>query len=106
MTEIIHAAIARFGTAVTVIHNGEAKKACGFIQPVTREGYSQTDMAGPLGAVDQRCWRYIGCAETPVEPGDTIRCGEERWHVHSAAAEKVGTEVSHYWAVLAREVNG
>ena len=105
MTELIRKAIDRYGRNITVVLGGKENPARGFIQPVTREKFGESSVAGPLGAVDERCWRYIGCAGTPVEPGDTILCGGSTFHVHSAAAEYAGDEISHYWAALVKEVS-
>lgn len=104
MTELIGKMIGRYGAVMTVIHNGAESETRGFIQPVTREAADESAAMGPLGAVDRRCLRYIGRAETPVEPGDTIVYNGARWHVHDAAAEMFGAEISHYWAILMREV--
>ncbi len=103
MTEMIKEAFARFGTPCEIEHGGERIAVRAFLQPVTRETWDEPFSVGELGAVDERIWRYLGEADVPVCMGDRVRCGSECYRVRRAAAVTAGGEVTHHWAVLAKE---
>lgn len=95
-------AFERFGAAVTVEHGGERRETRGFLQPVARtEG--EPFYMGSAGALSTRCWRYLGCADTPVEQGDYLICAGKRYRVRHAEKVGIGERVTHYRAVVDRE---
>lgn len=100
---MIDYAFRRYGAEVTVEHGEEKRMARGFVQPITAEGGGEPFSVGTLGAVDARCWRYLGSAETGVEQGDGVLFDGKRYRVRRAESVKLGEKVTHYWAVLDRE---
>lgn len=102
MKEMIERAFARYGAAVTVEHGGERVETHGFLQPLTRTD-GEPFYAGVLGAVDTRCWRYLGSSACPVEQGDHLLCAGKRYRVRRAERVCAGGIVTHYRAVADRE---
>lgn len=100
---MIDHAFLRYGCEAMVEHGGETRAARGFVQPITAESGGEPFSVGPLGASDERCWRYLGSPEVRVAQGDHIRCGGKRYRVRRAEGVKLGDAVTHYWAVLDRE---
>ena len=98
MTELIRQAFERFGADVCVEHAGQSMCTRAFVQPLTAESNREPFSVAPLGAVDERCWRYLGllCAEM----GDVIVHDGVRYAVRRAAPVYAGGEVAYYWAVL------
>lgn len=105
MTEKIKNAFERFGVSVEVEHRGERTAAKAFLQPITQEKRDEPFSVGVLGAADEYCWRYLGAANAVVAEGDRVRCGGETYLVRRAAAVMAGEVVTHYWAVLSKEVS-
>lgn len=98
----IEHAFARYGAAVTVEHGEESRETRGFLQPISRtEG--EPFYAGSAGALDTRCWRYLGRADCPVVQGDHLVCGGKRYRVRRAERVCVGEYATHYRAVADRE---
>ncbi len=91
------------GAAVTIVHGGEETETFGFVQPITSESGGEPFSAGPLGACDKRCWRYLGDAQTRVEQGDRLICAGKRYRVRRAEEVRAGGFATHRWAVLDRE---
>lgn len=98
MMGLICEAFDRYGADVCVEHAGETVQTRGFVQPLTRETNDAPFSMAPLGAVDKRCWRYLGRA--CVVEGDTVVFLGVRYTVRRAAAVPVGDEVAYYQAVL------
>ncbi len=105
MTGKIKSAFDRFGLCVEVEHRGERCAAKAFLQPITAEKRDEPFSVGVLGAVDERCWRYLGSADAAVTEGDRIVCGAQQYLVRRAAAVMAGERVTHYWAVVSKEVS-
>ena len=100
MTEMLDAAFERYGSAVTVHHAGTDTQTRAFIQPLRKESKGEPFSVAPLGAVEERCWRYLGPRDVCVEMGDHVSFGAQEYVVRSAAAVYVGDEVAYYWATL------
>ena len=98
MTNLICEAFDRCGADISVERAGETVQTKGFVQPLTRETNDAPFSVAPLGAVDERCWRYLGRA--CVEEGDTVVFLGVRYTVRRAAAVPVGSEIAYYQAVL------
>lgn len=98
MTELICEAFDRYGADICVEHAGELVQTRGFVQPLTRETNEAPFSVAPLGAVDERCWRYLGRA--CVAEGDAVVFLGVRYTVRRAAAVPVGGEIAYYQAVL------
>lgn len=103
MRNRMQTAFERYGLSVSVIHTGQTVQTKAFIQPLTKESKEEPFSVAPLGAVEERCWRYLGPASVRVEMGDRVRCGSECYVARSAAAVYFGEETAYYWAVLHRE---
>ena len=103
MRGLIGEGIARYGAAVTVEHEGEAAQGLAFVQPLRKETRKEPFSVGPLGAVEERCWRYLGQAELPLQGGDRVIFEGKSYEVRRAEAVYIGAAVSHYWAILDRE---
>lgn len=101
MAVLAHA-FERFGAAVTVEHGGETRETRGFLQPVAKTEGEPFYMAS-AGALSTRCWRYLGCADSPVEQGDYLICAGKRYRVRRAERVCIGETVTHYRAVADRE---
>lgn len=104
MTEKINHAFSRYGALCEIERGGKKIAVRAFVQPITRETWDEPFSVGVLGAVDERIWRYLGAAETPVYEGDAVHFGGEIYRVRRAAAVTAGNEVTHHWAVLTKEV--
>lgn len=103
MRDRIQTTFERYGLSVSVTHAGQTVQTKAFIQPLTKESKEEPFSVAPLGAVDERCWRYLGPASVRVEMGDRVRCGSECYVARNAAAVYFGDEVAYYRAVLRRE---
>ena len=90
----------RYGSAITVHHGDVDTAVKAFIQPITRESGDEPFSVAPLGAAEERCWRYLGPGDVCVTMGDRVSFGAEGYVVRSAAAVYVGDEVAYYWATL------
>ena len=103
MKKMIEGTFSRFG-AHCEIGRGEEKYAVrAFIQPITKETWDEPFSVGVLGAREESIWRYLGEAKVEVCEGDTVQSKGERYRVRRAAAVTAGDEITHYWAVLAKE---
>lgn len=100
MRELVEQAFARYAMEVTVEHRGGKKCARAFVQSVRREGGDEPFAVTPVGAVEQRVWRYLGAAETPVEMGDRVCREDQRFIVRNAMPVYAGGEIVYYWAML------
>ena len=100
MTEMLSTVFERYGSAVTVHHAGTDAQTRAIIQPLRKESKDEPFSVAPLGAVEERVWRYLGPREVCVEMGDHVSFGAEEYVVRSAAAVYVGDEVAYYWATL------
>ena len=98
MTRMLRETFERYGGTATVSHAGIDTQTKAFIQPLTRESNAEPFSVAPLGAVEERCWRYLGCA--CVEMGDSVTFDGACYAVRNAAAVYVGDEIAYYWAVL------
>lgn len=98
MTGLICEAFDRYGAEICVEHAGETVQTRGFVQPLMRRRNEAPFSMAPLGAVDERCWRYLGRA--CVEEGDMVIFLGVRYTVRRAAAVPVGDEIVYYEAVL------
>lgn len=98
MTGLICEAFDRYGAEICVEHAGETVQTRGFVQPLMRRRNEAPFSMAPLGAVDERCWRYLGRA--CVEEGDMVIFLGVRYTVRRAAAVPVGDEIAYYEAVL------
>ena len=100
---MLDAVFEQYGSAVTV-HRGEADtQTKAIIQPLRKESKDEPFSVAPLGAVEERVWRYLGPREVCVEMGDLVSFGADEYVVRSAAAVYVGDGVAYYWATLHRE---
>lgn len=74
-----------------------------FLQPVLsrKESWFQTQYTR-LGAAKEGLYLYLGAADVPLDQLGTgyIESGGRRFDVRAAEAVFVGTEVSHWWALL------
>lgn len=98
MTGLICEAFDRYGAEICVEHAGETVQTRGFVQPLMRRRNEAPFSMAPIGAVDERCWRYLGRA--CVEEGDSVIFLGVRYTVRRAAAVPVGDEIAYYEAVL------
>ncbi|MDO4813235.1 MAG: hypothetical protein Q3995_06955 [Eubacteriales bacterium] len=98
MTRLICEAFDRYGANISVEHAGETVQTKGFVQPLMKETKNEPFSMEVLGAVDERCWRYLGRA--CVAEGDTVTFLGVRYIVRRASAVPVGDEVAYYQAVL------
>lgn len=105
MTGKIRNAFARYASPCEIERNGEKIAVRAFVQAITKEIWDEPFSVGVLGAVDERIWRYLGEADVPVYEGDAVHFGGEIYRVRRAAAVMAGDEVTHQWAVLAKEVD-
>lgn len=95
-------AIERYGMPVTVTHGKNTVQTKAFLQPLTRERDREPFSVGVLGAVDERCWRYLGPAEAALEIGDTVSGGGEVYRVRDCAIVRALSEDAYCWGLLRR----
>lgn len=103
MKEMLKEAFARYGTSVEVRRGEDAVRTKAFIQPIRTESGGEPFTVTALGAVDERCWRYLGPADVEVAMGGRVICGEKQYIVRRAAPFRAGEEILYYWAVLREE---
>ena len=96
-------AFARWGTAVCVEHGGVRTQTRAFLQPVLREQAGEPFAVTPLGAAEERMWRYLGPAAVDVAMGDVVTALGQRYRVRRAAEETVADETAYQWALLVPE---
>ena len=97
---MLDAVFERYGSAVSVHHAGTDTQTRAIIQPLRKESKDEPFSVAPLGAVEERVWRYLGPREVCVEMGDHVSFHAEEYVVRNAAAVYVGDEVAYYWATL------
>ena len=100
MTEMLSAVFERYGSTVSVHHAGTDTQTRAIVQPLRKESKDEPFSVAPLGAVEERVWRYLGPRDVCVEMGDHVSFGAEDYVVRNAAAVYVGGEVAYYWAIL------
>ena len=100
---MLDAVFERYGSAVSVHHGDTETQTRSLIQPLRKESKEEPFSVAPLGAVEERVWRYLGPRDVCVEMGDHVSFGAEDYVVRNAAAVYVGDEVAYYWAMLHRE---
>ena len=100
MTEQFDAILRRWGRDVTLDGSGGKNEVRAFVQPIQKQQTDAPEEPTAFGAADLRRWLYIGPKDAALEAGNTVRCGEERYTVQTAAAVYVGAEQSHWWAIL------
>ena len=100
---MLDAVFERYGGAVTVHHAGTDTQTRALIQPLRKESGDEPFSVAPLGAADERVWRYLGPRGVCVEMGDCVSFGTEDYVVRSAAAVYVGDETAYYRAILHRK---
>lgn len=103
MTRAFEEAVARWGLPATVEHGGESVQTRAFLQPLRREQVKEPFSVTPLGAAEERLWRYLGSAETAIAMGDVVTAAGRRYRVRSAAEEYLGGSVAYRWALLVPE---
>lgn len=96
MRELFARIAARYGQEIR-INGGVPERA--FFQPVEERSKEFPDQVTPLGTADGRLWIYLGCSR--LEPGDTLSWNGTKFRVRTGAPVSVGTEITHWWAVLA-----
>ena len=99
MTRWVDRILRRYGQEATVERDGAAEAVRAFLQPVRErdESVPETTAAGWL---DGRLWLYLGKAA--VRAGDTVLWNGRRFRVRSGRPHYIGTELSHWRAVLER----
>ena len=100
MTEMLRTIFERYGSDVSVHHAEADTQTRALIQPLRKESREEPFSVAPLGAAEERCWRYLGPGDVCVTMGDRVSFGAEDYVVRNAAAVYVGGEVAYYWAVL------
>ena len=103
MRNLLEAILRRYGQELTV--NGDSTVRA-FLQPVTDHTKVSPYTVTPLGTVDDRLWIYLGTAA--INPGDIVVRGDGSFTVQNSEPVGTGTELQHWWAVLApaREAEG
>ncbi|MCI8970181.1 MAG: hypothetical protein HFF99_01840 [Oscillibacter sp.] len=89
----------RYGQAVTVERKGAVEAVRAFLQPLTERREAGPEPS-PIGNVDGRLWLYLG--RTALEAGDLVCWEGRRFRVRSRRPHYIGTELSHWRAVLER----
>ena len=100
MTEVLRAVLNRYGRALTLTHGGTAAAVRGFLQPLSQRSKAAPYAVTALGTADDRRWLLLTGAE--VADGDLVACGGDRYTVRTCAAQYIGSELSHWEAVLER----
>lgn len=78
MRKEVEQVFARYAMKVTVEHRETVQRTRAFVQSVRPERGDEPFEVIPPGAVEERFWRYLGSAETPLEMGDRVICGGEK----------------------------
>ena len=104
MTETVKGAFERYGARCEIERKGERIAVRAFLQPVTRETWDEPMGMGPLGAVDERIWRYIGEGSVALFEGDTLIFEGERYRVRRTEAVYAGQKLIYRWAAVSKEV--
>ena len=98
MKETIHALCEQWGQNVSRESTDERWKA--YVQPVRQKNRHEDRAVTPIGDVDWRRWLYIGPSDRPLQEGETILAGEDRFCVRERAAEYLGGEALYERAIL------
>ncbi len=99
MTRWVDRILRRYGQEATVERDGAAEAVRAFLQPV-RERDENVPETTAVGWLDGRLWLYLGKAA--VRAGDTVLWNGRRFRVRSGRPHYIGTELSHWRAVLER----
>ena len=99
MTRWVDRSLRRYGQEATVERDGAAEAVRAFLQPV-RERDESVPETTAVGWLDGRLWLYLGKAA--VRAGDTVLWNGRRFRVRSGRPHYIGTELSHWRAVLER----
>ena len=100
MTAWVREILERYGQTVTLETAEGETEARAFLQPVQERQEQLPTAATELGWVDGRLWLYLGKAA--VRAGDTVLWNGRRFRVRSGRPHYIGTELSHWRAVLER----
>ena len=103
MKKLFESVFERCGEPVCIERRGESWETKAVIQPVRRERVEEPFTVTPLGAAEERIWRYLGPAETPVAMGDLVRWNGKAYRVRNAAAVHALGETAYHWALLVPE---
>lgn len=99
----IRATFEKYGESVTVRRGTQSVQTKAFIQPICAESGKVPIAVGPLGAVDERCRRYLGANDTEIMQGDRVEWDGKTYRVCRAEAVRAGNAITHYWAILREE---
>ena len=97
--------LARYGQQVRVYTKSDPKGVTlhAFVQPMREKGTEQS-VPSPLGQVKQDRFVYLGPADRELDENSRVEMGDEHFLVQAAHPIRVGTGISHWWAVLTRRV--
>lgn len=95
----------QYGQAVSIHPEGEVLDipVRAFLQPVLHQRETRVQsLPSVLGRREKGLYLYLGPAGVPLDQlGDGyLESGGKRFGVQAAEAVSVGTEVSHWWALL------
>lgn len=99
MTRWVDRILRRYGQEATVERDGATEAVRAFLQAV-RERDESVPETTAVGWLDGRLWLYLGKAA--VRAGDTVLWNGRRFRVRSGRPHYIGTELSHWRAVLER----
>ena len=99
MTEILNEILERYGQEIEISNStGAAASAKAFLQPSMDKAKAAPYAVTSLGTVDDRQWLCL--CRTQLTAGDTVTGEGCRFTVQNSAPCYVGSELSHWWAVL------
>lgn len=80
--------------------NGETVQTRAFLQRICGRQAKAPLAAKNIGAVDTRCWVYLGPAEYTLQPGDAVLFHGKEYEVQDSERIDLGGEPTHVWALL------
>ena len=99
MTRRVDEILRRYGQEAAIERAEGTELVRAFLQPV-RERDESVPETTAVGWLDGRLWLYLGKAA--VRAGDTVLWNGRRFRVRSGRPHYIGTELSHWRAVLER----
>ncbi len=98
MNGVLSGILRRYGQSVALEDGGQA---LAFVQPILER--SEQELPTPLGRRRTDRFLYLGAPELELRCGMGLTCGGKGYRVCCAQPIRVGTQISHWWAVLRPE---
>ena len=100
MRQTVEKIMARYGTDMTIVSNGEEKAARGFFRAVNSKSWQSIESeATMLGEITRGQYVYMGPAGMTVKEGDTLLLGSRSYLFRRVEPYYYGNQVVYRWGL-------